>query len=156
LLDLRSRHLVGGELRLEREVTEPAGEDPTVRRLLPVVEAVASVVRALEQDLVDRLGGHHLPTRRDDEAFERPEQPAGTPVCRAEDVVRLEVVERFDAATLDDRDAARGRLQREPVDELGRLHSSVVGMEDRSREASADETRAPFGPETVADESLEL
>jgi len=44
---LRDR-LVGGELRLERDIAEAAGEDPPVPRLLPVIEAVASVVRAVE------------------------------------------------------------------------------------------------------------
>ena len=108
-LDRRRRQLLGRELRLEREVAEAAGDDPAVGRLLPVVEAVAGVVRALEQTLRDRLRRDHLPARRDDRALERTEQAARVAVRRDEHLLGVELVERLDAMVLDDRDAGLRR-----------------------------------------------
>ena len=50
-LDVRGRDLVGRELFLERRVAEAAGEDASVRSLLPVIEAVPAVMWAIEDPL---------------------------------------------------------------------------------------------------------
>ena len=50
-LDGRRRDFVCGELLLERHVPESARDNASVRSLVPVVEAVAAVVRDLEQQL---------------------------------------------------------------------------------------------------------
>ena len=55
----RRRELVLGD------VAEAAGKDPPVGRLLPVVESVAAVVRAIEQ-VLERLSRDHLAAGRDD------------------------------------------------------------------------------------------
>ena len=49
---------------------------------MPVVEAVPSVVRDLEQHLLERLGRDHLAPRRDDEPFELAEKAARIAVGR--------------------------------------------------------------------------
>src|SRR5437870_5311384 len=69
LLNWLGRLLDGGELGVEREVAEAAGEDPALVVLVPVVEAVAAVVRKVEESLPNRLGGDHLAAGRDDQAF---------------------------------------------------------------------------------------
>ncbi len=51
-LDDGRRDLLSRELRVERDVPEAAGDDPTVQALVPVVEAVPTVVRNLEQHLL--------------------------------------------------------------------------------------------------------
>src|SRR5262249_26502822 len=59
LLDAGSRLLVGGELRVHRDVPKAAGEDTSLRVLLPVVEAIPAVVREVEKALGYRLGRDH-------------------------------------------------------------------------------------------------
>ena len=54
-----------GELGVEGDVAEAACHDPSVQPLVPVVEAVPSVVGDLEQHLRDRLGRDHLATSRE-------------------------------------------------------------------------------------------
>src|SRR5207302_5326199 len=65
-LDLGRRLLARRELVVEVRVAEAAGEDPPILALLPVVEAVTAVVRAVEEPLGDRLAGDHLSACRDD------------------------------------------------------------------------------------------
>ena len=91
-LDVRRRHLVGRELVLERRVAEPTGEDAPVRRLLPVVEAVPAVVRAVEDPLGQRLGGDHLAAGRDDQPLDLAQQAARVAVGGDEDEVGVDVV----------------------------------------------------------------
>ncbi len=87
----RRRDLVGRELGVERDVAEAAGDEPAVRPLVPVVEAVPAVVRELEQPLRDRLGGDHLAARRDDQPLELAEQAARVAVGRDDDGRRASV-----------------------------------------------------------------
>ena len=105
-LDPGCRHLVARELVLERRVAEAAREDAAVGRLLPVVEAVAAVVRAVEEPLAERLGRDHLAAGRDDQALELPEQPAEVAVRRDQHLLR----HRAPRATA--RDRARGSRRR--------------------------------------------
>ena len=86
--------LVGGELRVERDVAEAAGDDPPVLGLVPVVVAVATVVRDLEEALGNGLCRDHLSTRRDDQPLDRPEQAARVPVGADDDGGAAELVER--------------------------------------------------------------
>ena len=111
----RRRHLVRRELVLERRVAEPASEDPAVRRLLPVVEAVPAVVRAVEEPFGERLGGDHLAARGHDQPLELAEEAARVAVGRDEHVLGLEPVERLDAAVLADLDAGLGGAARQAV-----------------------------------------
>ena len=70
-------HFVRRELVLERDVAEPARDDAAVLGLVPVVEAVTSVVRDLEEALHNRLGRDDLAASRDDQTLERAQEPLG-------------------------------------------------------------------------------
>src|SRR5262249_52333748 len=60
-LDERRRLLDVGLLGLEARVAAPADEQPPVRELLPVVVALARVVRTREEPLGQRFGDEDLP-----------------------------------------------------------------------------------------------
>ena len=109
-LDPGCRHLLARELVLERRVAEAAREDAAVGRLLPVVEAVAAVVRAVEEPL-ERLGGDHLAAGRDDQALELPEEPAEVAVRRDQHLLRIELLQRLHAIVLADLRAGLGGQQ---------------------------------------------
>ena len=137
----RRRHLVGRELGVERDVAEAAGDDPAVRPLMPVVEAVPAVVRDLEQHLLDRLGRDHLAPRRDDETLELAEEAARVSVGRDDDGRRARVVDRADARVLVDLDARLRGAPREAANEPSRLEHAVRRVEERCRVAPGERRR---------------
>src|SRR5262249_13329654 len=59
-LDRRRGLLDVGELVHDGDVAEAAEQDPPVGKLLPVVEALARVVRTVVEDAVERLARDHL------------------------------------------------------------------------------------------------
>src|SRR5215208_2450442 len=73
-LDRRRDHFFRSELAGHVDVAEAARRDPSVVELLPVIEAVATVMGASEQALLDRFRRDHLTTGRHDECLEVPEQ----------------------------------------------------------------------------------
>ena len=148
--------LVGRELRLERPVAEAAREDAPVGRLLPVVEAVAPVVRAFEEPLRERLGRDHLAARRDDQPLDLAEQAARVPVRRDQHLLGLDVVERLDAAVLPDLDAGLGGQHGEPPHPAGGLERRVAGVEDRRAKSAVQRLLDPLGGEAVGAQRLEL
>src|SRR4051794_15032707 len=98
-LDHRRGDLVVCHLGEDREVAETAEHDAVVGKLLPVIEAVSCVMRALEEPLRKRLSGDDLPARRPDRVVELREEAAARAVRRENDVLCMEVVERLDART---------------------------------------------------------
>ena len=151
--------LLGRELVLDRHVPEATGDDTTVRPLVPVVEAVPSVVRDLEVQVRDRLGGDHLTARRDDQPLERAEQPARVPVRRDDDGLRAGVGRRLDTRVLVNLDAGSRRNSRNPAHEAGGLQNSVGRMEDRRRIPAVErrlELVEPLCVESVLSEGREL
>ena len=101
-LDRWRDHFFRSELAGHVDVAEAARRDPSVVELLPVMEAVPTVMGAIEQALRDRFRRDHLTTGRHDECLEVTEQTAGIAVGRDEDSARLQVGERFDATILDE------------------------------------------------------
>src|SRR5262249_49705168 len=99
-LDAGRRLLAGRELVVEGGVAEAAREESAVLALLPVVEAVTAVVRTVEEPLGQRLGRDHLTAGRDDQALERPEQPAGGAVGGDDGVPRVEGADGLQPALL--------------------------------------------------------
>ena len=126
---------------------------------MPVVEAVPTVVRDLEQHLLERLGRDHLAARRDDEPFELAEKAARVAVGRNDDRPRVSVVHRLHACVLVDLDARLGCASRETPNEPSRLQDAVGRMEERRRIASCKRRReilTPLGCESGSDERLVL
>src|SRR5262249_61193902 len=75
LLD-RRRHLLDiGELVEDRDVAESAEEDAAVGQLLPVVEALPRVMRAVIEHAVDRLADDDLSARRPDRGGKPGDEP---------------------------------------------------------------------------------
>ncbi len=147
------------ELGVDRCVPEAARDDSPVRRLVPVVEAVASVVRDLEPALRDRLGRDHLPARRHDQTLEVSEQATRIPVGTDDHGGFARVRERRHPLTLTDLDTLASCERGEPADEACRLQGRVTGMaEDRgvSTLERPLEVVEPFGVEAVLDERGEL
>src|SRR4029079_17916920 len=146
------------ELRVERDVAEPAGNDSAVEPLVPVVEPVATVVRDLEEHLLDRLGRDHLATGRDDESLELAEESARVSVSGDHDRVGEDVVERRNARVLVDLDTGPGGTLGDAANELGRLQNAVGRMEERSRIALqwSCQLLAPLGREAGRPQRLVL
>ena len=158
-LDPRRRLLRGCELRVEVEVAEAAREDAPVRILVPVVEAVAAVVRHRKEALGHRLGGDHLAARRDNQPFELAEQAARIAVRRDDDGRRLELTEVVYPRVLAKLRAGVRSRGGEPPHEARRLQHSVRGVEERAREAACQRLRqrvAPLGLEPVLPQGGEL
>jgi hypothetical protein len=138
--------LLGRQLRQQRRVAEAAGEDAAVRCLLPVVEAVAGVVRAVEETLRDRLRGDHLAARGHDRAFEVSEQAAGVAVGGHDHVLRLELVERRDVALLQDLRPGLGGEHSESPHPPARLERGIGRVEDGGGEATRGTEIAALDP----------
>ena len=95
-LDRGRRRLRVGELGVQREVAEAAGEDAAVRELLPVVEAVACVVRQSKSRSAIGSVTSIWPRVGTIDPSSSPSRPLGSrPSRRAR--LRLELVERLDA-----------------------------------------------------------
>jgi hypothetical protein len=147
------------ELVEDREVTEPAEHDAAVGKLLPVVEAVARVVRAVVQRLRERLAHYHLAARRPDQVGELGDEAVPVPVGRDEDAVsveRADVLDRFVLAELDAR--LRGE-RRKPSNEPRRLDRAVLRVRDRTVELPRRRTRnvvEPLGLDAVLAQRLVL
>ncbi len=140
------RDLIRSELVLERDVSEAAGDDAAVRCLVPVVEAVAPVVRDLEQPLGHGLRRDHLPPRGDDQPFERTEKPAGISVRGDDDRLRPGLLEGRDARALADLDPGLRRARRKPSHEPRGLKNAVGRVEDRGRMAVRERRRQRIAP----------
>jgi hypothetical protein len=61
-LDLGAGRLLSRRLARQVDVSAPAGDQPTVGKLLPVIEATPSVVGPLVPQLPQGLCHDHLPT----------------------------------------------------------------------------------------------
>ena len=142
--------LVGGELRLERPVAKPAGEHAAVGRLLPVVEAVPAVVRALEHALGQGLGRDHLTAGRHDQPLERTEEAARIAVGRDEHAAQRRL-RRATSTRLCSRIStpASAGQHCEPADPARGLQCGVARMEDRAGEAPAERLVDPLRREAV-------
>ena len=136
LLDRLGRLLDVRELGRQVHVSEAAQQQPPVAALVPVVEAVAPVVRPLEEQLGQRFRRDHLRPCRDDQPLEPPEEPARIAVRGHDDLLGIHLVERVDARVLSDLDSCLGRCEGEPAHEPGRLQHTVGRMEERAREAT--------------------
>jgi hypothetical protein len=146
-------------LVVERLVPEASRDDPALRRLLPVVVAVPGVVRAGEQEPLQRLGHEHLAAGGNDGRVELGEQALRVPIRREHDVVGLEFVDRVDAVVLAQLGAGLGGSLGQPAHPAGRLKRSIGRMEDRAVEPAARRVRqlgAPFGRVAVLAEGLVL
>jgi len=140
-------------LFLERAVAEAAEHEPEILCLLPVVVAVACVVRAGEVLGVQRFRGDDLPARGLHRLVERFEEAAlRVPVCRNHDLVGVELVERPHRVALADlRTRFRG-LNRQPPNPAGRVNRPVRRVEDRAVVATGEpsvDRRAPLDREAV-------
>ena len=151
--------LVGGELRVERHVAEATGDDAPVLGLVPVVEAVATVVRHLEEALGDRLRRDHLAARRDDQPLDLAEQAARVAVGADDDGRSAELVERRDARVLANLDARLRSEAGEATHPARGLQHAVGHVAQRSREPALErrlEALDPLGREAGRDERLVL
>ena len=127
---------------------------------MPVVEAVAAVVRDLEEHLLDRLGRDHLATRRDDEPFELAEETARVAVGRDDDRLprRASSTDATRVCSWISTPASAARRARR-ADEPRRLQHAVGRMEECRRIAPGERRReilAPLGREAGRDERLVL
>ena len=153
------RDLVRRELGVERDVAKAAGDDAAGGILVPVVEAVAAVVRDLEQLLRDGLRRDHLAARRHDQSFELTEEPARVAVRGDDHGLRAGLGRRADVLVLADVDSGFGRTQRQPPHEPSGLQHSVGRMEDRRGIASGQrraELLTPLDREACVPKRLEL
>ena len=114
-LDQRRHLLLSGVLVVERLVPEAPDDEPSFRRLLPVVVAVPGVVGAGEQAPLQRLGHQYLATRGPDDRVERRQQPPRVAVGGEHDLVGLDLLERLDALVLEQLGAGLDCARRQPV-----------------------------------------
>ncbi len=116
---------------------------------------MATVVRDLEEPLRNRLGRDHLPPRRDDQAFELPEEPARIAVGRDDDGLGVRLLDGFDPRVLVDLDAGGHGERSDPPNETRGLKHAVRWMEDRGRVPLRERRRqlvVPFDREAVGPE----
>ena len=106
-LDQRCRLLDVGELVHDRDVAEPAEHDAPVRQLLPVIEALPRVVRAVVEHAVERLADDHLAARRPDRVGELRHEAVPVAVRGDDHVLRVERRNVVDAVVLADLRARR-------------------------------------------------
>ena len=125
-----------GELVEDRGVAEAAEQDPAVGELLPVVEALPRIVRAVVEDAVERLARDHLPAGRPDQIGELGDEAVPVAVGRDEDAVGVERFDVLDEVVLADLRAGRRRERGEATDEARGLDRAVVWMKDRPAEAA--------------------
>ena len=155
---LRERLLVR-ELRVEVLVAPAAEDEPAIRGLLPVIEAVARVVRPRIQRLRQRLGDDHLAADRPDRPVELRQQAARVAVGGDHDVLGVDVVERLDSRLFDDLGSGRNRSTGEPSHPAGRLKRPVARVQDRAAEGRVQRRRKlvdPVGRDSVLAERLVL
>ena len=124
----------------------PPRIEAVVGRLLPVIEAVARVVRPRVERFRERLRREHLAPHWTDRRVELRKQAARVPVGRDHDVVGVELVQRFDAAVLDDLRPGLGRARRETPHPAGRLKRPVARVDDRAAEERREPTRQVLEP----------
>ena len=159
VLDDRRDLVLGRELALERDVAEATDDESPVLGLVPVVEAVAPVVRDLEELLLDRLGRDHLAAGGNDESLDVAEKPARVAVGGDDDGLRASLLDRIDPRVLVDLDACLRGTPREPPDEPCGLQDAVRRMEERCRVAAVERWRellSPFDAEPCIPERLVL
>ena len=126
---------------------KPPSSDTAVGELLPVVEALARVVRPVEEHPVERRARDHLAARRPDQVGELRDEPVPVAVGRDDDVVRVERLDVVHRVVLADLGARLGRVRGEPPDEARRLDRRVVRVVDGAEE------RPPTGPGTSSSHS---
>ena len=144
-LDARGRALLRSGLLRGRAVAKAAEDEPQVLGLLPVVVAVAGVIRAGEVLLGERLRDDDLPASRRDRAIERFQEPVRVPVRREHDLVRIQLLDRTYRVVLPDLRSRIGSSHCEPAHPAARVNRSVRRMEDRALEAIG-ESPAELGP----------
>ena len=132
-LDRRRRHLDVGQLVENRHVAEAAEQDAAVRELLPVIEALARVVRPVVEDAVERLGHDHLAARRPDRLGELAHETVPVAVGGDDDLVCVEHRRR--------RRRARARATRRPPRRRARRACARTAPAGSSRRAHARSRR---------------
>src|SRR6266516_5504964 len=144
-LDRLGRRLVVRHLREDREVAEAAEDDASVRELLPVIEPVTCVMRAIEEPFAQGFRRYHLAARRPDCVVELWQETASRSVGGDHDLLGGDLVERRNPMMLAERDAFCGCLLGKTTDEPPRLQRAVRRMEDRAVELGA-QMRQLFAP----------
>jgi len=158
-LDRRRRLLHVRELIEDRDVAEAAEQDPPVRELLPVVEALPCVVRAVVEAAVERFARDHLTARRPDQVGELRDEAVPVAVRRDKDAIRVERLEVLDQVVLAQLGACLRGPRGEAANEACRLDRAVAGVGNRTAEAAGRSTRdvlEPFRLEAVLAQRLVL
>ncbi len=138
---------------------KPPSSDAPVGQLLPVIEALARVVRAVVEDAVERLAHDHLAARRPDRFRELAHEPVPVAVGGDDDLVGVERSQVVDALVLAELGARLGRARGEPAHEARRLDRAVARMDDHAVEAAgehAGEVVEPLDLEAVLAQRLVL
>jgi hypothetical protein len=136
LLDHGRQPLLRGRLGRHVCVAAATDEQPAVRQLVPVVEAVARVVRDREQELLDRLGHDDLVADRRHDGVEFRHEAARVTVGGEHDDRRLEPVDRLDSRMFAQVGAGLSRSRRKPPHPACRLDGAVGQMPEAAAEAS--------------------
>ena len=145
-LDHRRRLLDVGELVHDRDVAEAAEQHAAVRQLLPVIEALARVVRPVVEDAVERLADDHLAARRPDRVRELRHETVAVAVGRDDHLLGIERSDVLDAVVLADLGSGFRRERGEPTDPARRLQRAVACVQDAALEASGEHARQIVDP----------
>ena len=95
-LDRRRGLLHVGQLVHDRDVAEPAEEQPPVRELLPVIESLARVVRTVVEHAVERFAHDDLAARGPQRVGELGQKGAAVAVGGNEHALRIECIDVLD------------------------------------------------------------
>src|SRR5262249_14286354 len=144
-LDPGSGVLACRPLLVDRRITEAAEDETEIRSLLPVVEAIARIMRAGVKLLPERRGHDDLATRRTDGAVELLDETLRVAVGRTKGWLCVEPVERRAPMGLADPSTGLGGPRRAPPHPARRVKRPVGRVEERPRK-TAGETAAELGP----------